>query len=114
MAARPERHRRSRPPVEFETVRRWTGAISQQASAISTLLGSYYHGPITNLHDAGLPEAEKLDAVRALMDKVLARHVTLLVEHVSQLNRILEDKPPLSQDNVAWLHRQLGLDGGGA
>jgi hypothetical protein len=48
------------------------------------------------------------------MNKVLARHVTLLVADVSQLNRFLEDKPPLSEDNVAWLNRQLeGLDGGG-
>jgi len=34
--------------------------------------GSYYYGPTANLSDAGLPEAEKLDAARAAgMDTVL-------------------------------------------
>jgi len=35
--------------------------------------GSYYYGPTANLSDAGLPEAEKLDAARAIMNKGLAR-----------------------------------------
>jgi hypothetical protein len=115
MAARRERQSRQRPPLEFETVRRWTDQISNHAGAIRTLLGSYYYGPIADLHDARLLEAEKLDAARAIMDKVLARYVTLLVADVSQLNRLLEDKAPLSEDNVAWLRRQIeGLDGGRA
>jgi hypothetical protein len=115
MGARSERRRRQGPPVHFESVRRWMDQINIDAGAIGRLLGSYHYGPIYDLHAAGLSEAEKVEAARAIMDKALARYVTLLVGHVSQLNRLLEDKPPLSETDEIWLRRQLeGLDGGRA
>jgi hypothetical protein len=105
MAAR----RRPAPPP-FHQVAAMCDEMWHRANRITSLSWG-----IESLKKDDIPDADKLEMARLMLNKSLARNLTLLVGAVSRLNSLLADAPPLSEADEAWLRRQLeGLDGGRA
>ena len=102
--------RRQNPPPAFRQVTDICDEMWKHASRIQSLSWN-----IEQLGKDDIPDFDKLDLARLLLNKSLARRLTLLVGAASRLSALLEDKPPLSPKDEAWLRRQLeGLDGGRA
>ena len=91
-----------RRPVAFSRIEELAHEIAAHGNRIGSLGWN-----IERLAGDDNPEIEKLEVARAVFSKTLARRLVLLVGAATRLNALLEDGPPLSAKDEAWLRRQM-------